>query len=151
MPNTSIHPKLKKYIWEKITDDLRYKNVISHTNEVWVLDLDSKEWYITILAEGETWYNQSFFNLHLNLFSITHKELSSILKEWVEKNFQVRLTNISRRQSNMTYIIDGMLASKKGKWNLNNRFGFSYEFVKKFLDVKNQNPDLVVENIISFR
>lgn len=151
MSNQTIHPKLKKYIWDKITEDLKPRSILSHKNEIWVLNLDTKEWYLTILAEGETWYNQTYFNSYLNLFSVSNRVLSSILKEWVEKNFNVRVINVSRRQNNMTYIIDGMLTSKKGKWNLNNRFGFSYEFVKKFLDVKNQNPDLVVENIISFR
>jgi IS30 family transposase len=147
----SIHPNLKKIIWDKIHEDLKPKNIIGWKNELWVLDLDSKEWYITITSEGTTHYNQEFFKLYNNLFSVSGKELSPILKEWLEKKFEVRLTNVSRRQSNMTYYIDGMTKSNKNSWTIKSRFGFAYEFVNKFLKIKEINSNILVEDFISFK
>ena len=148
---TNIHPKLKKLIWEKITQDLRNKSLLTWKNELWVLDLDSKEWYLTILAEGIAWYNQDFFKAYTNLFSLSSRQLASIIKEWIENVFEVRLTSVSRRQSNMTYIIDGMLRSEKNKWEINKRFGFSYELVNKFLNIKKYEPNMILENFIPYQ
>jgi IS30 family transposase len=149
--NSNIHPNLKKFIWEKITEDLQSKNIIGWKNELWVLDLDTKEWYISITSEGNSHYNQDFFKLYNNLFSLSGRELSSIIKEWLEKELGVRLTNISRRQSNMTYYIDGMTKSDKNSWTIKKRFGFAYEFVNKFLKIKEVNSNILVEDFISFQ
>lgn len=146
----TVHPKIKKFILEKLTEDLKSKNILDWKNEIWVLDLDTKEWYLTILSEGETWYNQDFFKVYLNLFSVTNRELSCIIKEWIENNFELRLTNVSRRQNNMTYIIDGMLKTDKNNLNLNNRFGFSYNFVKKFINIKSGRKNIILEDFIPY-
>lgn len=146
--NSNIHPKLKEFILEKISSDLKSKDILPWKNELWILDIDTTEWYLTILSEGQTWYNQDFFKLYLNLFSLTQRELAAVLKEWIEKNLNIKLTNISRRQANMHYLVDGMLKSDKNKWELNNRFGFSYEFVKKVLEVKGKNQSLLLEELI---
>ena len=145
-----IHPKIKTFIFEKLKEDLKFKSLLSWKNEMWVLDLDSKEWYFTILSEGESWYNQEYFKLYLSLFSITNRQLSSILKEWVENNFEVRISRISRRQNNMTYYIDGMIRTEKNGVDLNNRFGFSYDFVKKFVGIKKEDKSVVLENFIPY-
>ena len=150
-PNQQTHPKVRKYCTDKITEDLKPKNIITWKNEIWVLDLDTKEWYLTICAEGETWYNQDFFRTHMYLFSLSNREISSIIKEWVEKNFEVRVTNVSRRQNNMTYIVDGMLRSNKNKWDINNRFGFSYEIVKRMIEIKREVKNVLVEDFIPYQ
>lgn len=146
--NINIHPRLKKYCSDKITEDLKPKNIITWKNELWVLDLDTKEWYLTICSEGVTWYNQEFFRQHMLLFSLSNREMSSIIKEWVEKNFEIRVTNVSRRQNNMTYIIDGMTRSKKNDWEINNRFGFSYEIVKKMVGIRREIKNVIVEDFL---
>ena len=149
--NQQLHPKIKDYCYDKITEDLKSKNIITFKNEIWVLDLDTKDWYLTICAEGSTWYNQNFFKTHLHLFSLSNREISSIIKEWIENNFEIRITNVSRRQNNITYIIDGMLRSTKNKWDINKRFGFSYEVVKKMIGLENEIKNVLVEDFISYQ
>lgn len=147
---SEIHPKIRTFVFEKLKEDLKFKSLVSWKNELWLLDLETKDWYLTISSQSESWYNQDFFKLYLSLFSITNRQLSSILKEWVESNFEVRISRISRRQSNMTYYIDGMIRSEKNGIDLKNRFGFSYDFVKKFVEIKKEDKSVVLENFIPY-
>ena len=145
-----IHPTLIKYVQQKITEDLNSKNIVGWKNELWVLDLDTKDWFLSIMSEGNSWYNQKFFKPYLGLFSISERELGKIIKDWSEKTFSLKINNVARRQSNLTYIIDGMLRSKKNKWTLNNRFGFSYEIVKKYVSLNKEHKWLVVEDFMIY-
>lgn len=146
---SNMNPKLEKIIFSKLFEDLKDKNIVCWKNEFWILDIETTDWYLCVVSQGSSWFNQDFFKTYTNLFSLSNKELSSILKIWVEDIFKVRVHQLSRRQSNMTYIIDGMLRSKKNKWSLNERYGFSYEVVKKFLNLKGKSKELVVEDFIS--
>lgn len=145
---SNIDPKLEKIVFSKLIEDLKDKQIVCWKNEFWIIDLDTTEWYLCVISDNNSWFNQKFFETYVNLFSITNKQLSKILKSWIDKVFGVKITSISRRQSNMSYLIHGMLRSKKNQWKLNERYGFSYELVKKFIGMKSKYRELVVEDFI---
>ena len=63
---------------------------------------------------------------------------------WFEKNLNLAVNKISRKNSSMEYYIDGVMRNTNYKWSIKDRFGFSYHTVKHYLDLKSHILD---ENI----
>lgn len=144
----SIHPKLKKFVLQKLEEDLINKEILPYKNEFWILESENKEWFIYLDAQGSVWYNQHFFQKYKDVFSIESREFSKIMKEWIETKLGFRVSIVARRQSNLTYIIDGMLRSEKNNWTLQNRFGFSYNIVKRYVDLKKNTKNTILEDFM---
>ena len=136
--------KFQKLVFNKINRDLSNTIYHPHGQEIWIIDFDTKDWYFQYLNNGQLWYNQKIFSLNLPLFSLKNTENQKLLKMWFEKNLNLTVNKISRKNSNMEYYIDGVMRNTNYKWSMKNRFGFSYHTVKHYLDLKSHILD---ENI----
>jgi hypothetical protein len=116
----------------KITSDLNQHTILPYKKELWVLDLNKKEWYMIITSEGYLWYNSKKFNTYVDFFSIKLRELSNLLRDWVESNLKIRINNVSKKNTELNYAID-LLLMKNQIFEINKRYGFSYEVVKNYL------------------
>lgn len=136
--------KLQKLVFDKINSDLSNATYHPHGQEIWVIDFDTKEWYFLYLNNGQLWYNQSFFNLNLPLFSLNHTENQKLLKIWFETTLNLVVNRVSRKNSIMDYYIDGIMRNTNYKWSIKDRYGFSYHTIKHYLDLKSH---ILEENI----
>jgi hypothetical protein len=143
---------IKKFVLSKITNDLNIHTILPYNKELWIVDLDRKEWYMIITSEGYLWYNSKKFDTYTNFFSLRLKELSNILRNWVELNLKIRINKVSKKNTELNYAID-LLLMKKGIFEIKNRYGFSYEVVKNYLYLTNtlQSPPKVKDFLIGYR
>jgi hypothetical protein len=74
-------------------------------------------------------------------------QYSKILKEWVEKTLDLKLKSCSRKNTNYDYLIDGVISESTENyvWKEDKRFGFSYNTVKKYHDLKKLSKSKEVE------
>ena len=128
--------KFKKLIFKKISCDLADTIYHPHGQEIWIINFDTKEWFFEYHNDGQLWYNQKLFSVYLPLFSLSNSENQKILKSWFENNLNLTVNKIARKNSNMDYYIDGIMKNTKYKWSLKERFGFSYNTVKHYIDLK---------------
>jgi len=144
---SQISHRLKELIFFKLNEDL--KNFIIHPygNDIWLLDKESKTWFLQIESKGDLWYNQKYFNNFFLLFSLGSTEYSKILKEWTEKVLEVRLKSSSRKNTNYDYLIENIIFEKTEEniWDGKKRFGFSYNTVKKYSEFKNKSKSKSVQ------
>lgn len=143
---SDLNPRLKKCVILKLEEDLSSKELIPNGRNLWLLDVEKKEWFINVTCNGLMEFNTRMAKDYSNLFSLDFKIFSKILKEWFEKKFGIRINSSQRRTPDLTYMIDVILASKKGGWEMNERYGFSYDVVKKFLEIKKINKRVLVED-----
>lgn len=145
---TTLHPKIKLFFNEKLEYDLKKTDILTWKNEFWILDIDLKEWFLYLDSNGSVRYNQIFFKSYKDLFSLDNTQLSKFINEWVEFRLGFRVTNVARKQSNLTYMIDGMVLSEKNQWTLKNRFGFSYNIVKRYVNLKKNSNYVLLEDFV---
>lgn len=136
--------KLQKLVFDKLNRDLYNTIYHPHGQEIWIINFDTKEWFFEYHNDGVLWYNQKIFSVNLPLFSLTNSENQKFLKIWFEKKLNLTVNKISRKNSNMDYYIDGIIKDTKYKWSLKERFGFSYNTVKRYLDLKSH---ILTENV----
>jgi len=144
-----IHDNLKKFIIERIESDLSSKELFPFGRELWVLDFDKKFWYIFIDCDGVFWYNQTFFKVYLDLFSLNKRQFDKTLKSWFEKKFNIQVRKVMRRNSDLNWVLESMPETKdEKKWTMAERNGFSYETVSRFLGIQRQTQKVLVEDFI---
>lgn len=144
-----IHDNLKKFIIERIESDLSSKELFPFGRELWVLDFDKKFWYIFIDCDGVFWYNQTFFKVYLDLFSLNKRQFDKTLKSWFEKKFNIQVRKVMRRNSDLNWVLESMPKTKdEKKWTMAERNGFSYETVSRFLGIQRQTQKVLVEDFI---
>jgi hypothetical protein len=149
---SEINPKLKKIIIGKLEEDLGHKRVVPLGRQLWVLDDETHEWYINVTCNGLMEYNSKFFLLYSRLFSLDLKSLSKLLREWFESKFEIRINSSQRRTSDLNYIVENVVKPKKDeKWRHDNRFGFSYDVVKKFVKLEQINKIVEVRDFIIYQ
>ena len=136
--------KLQKLVFDKLNRDLYNTIYHPHGQEIWVINFDTKEWFFEYHSDGQLWYNQKIFSINLPLFSLTNSENQKFLKNWFENKLKLTVNKISRKNSNMDYYIDGIIKDTKYKWSIKERFGFSYNTVKQYLDIKTR---ILTENV----
>jgi len=144
-----IHDNLKKFVIERLESDLFEKELFPFGRELWVLDFDNKFWYLFIDCDGVFWYNQNFFKIYLDLFSLNKTQFDKILKTWFEKRFNIQIRNVMRRNSDLNWVIESMPKSRiEKKWSLTERKGFSYETVNRFLGIEKKTSKVSVGDFI---
>ena len=147
---SEIHPKLKEFILNKINEDIRDKEILTNKSDLWVLDVDTRDWFIQANSGGQLFYNQKFFESYMSLFSLNTKTLSKIIGEWFEQGFELPMRMVSRKQGSMEYFISDFLKKKSGILEHNSRFGFPYGFAKKYISIKNYNGRVFVSDYLPF-
>jgi hypothetical protein len=141
---SEFHPNLKKIIFDKINEDILDKEILTNESDFWILDVDSRNWFLQATSGGQLFYNQKFFESYLTLFSLNTKSLSKIIGEWFEMGFELPVRMSSRKQNSMEYYISKFILKESNSLGQNNRFGFPYGFVKKYLSIKKYNGRVFV-------
>lgn len=145
-----IHPKLKKYVLQKLEEEIYPKSVRINGKELWIIDEETKNWYLQADSYGQLYFNKYFFKPTLDVFSLTDHQFASIIKEWFENNFEITIRNVARRQNNLDYLVDNVIQGKKEISNIRERNGFTFNVVKKYLDLKKTNKKVLVEDYLPF-
>ena len=143
-----IHPKLKKYVIDKLEDDISSKTVKIDGKDLWIIDEESKNWYLQADSYGQLYFNKYFFKNSLDIFSLTEHQLAHILLEWFESNFEMTIRNVARRQNNLDYLVEKVIQGKEEISNIKERNGFTFNVVKKYLNLKQSNKRIIVEDYL---
>lgn len=80
-----MNDKLKKYIFNKLYEDLCGVEIIPYKNSIWFIDRDKKYWYLRYEKNGELWWRYGFFTEFFHLFSMEELEFQWVISEWVEE------------------------------------------------------------------
>lgn len=128
-----VNPKIKKLIIDRLDDQMRDKIIMPYGEEFWVIDEDNSDWVFIYKSDGKLSFNQDFFKDYFYLFSVKLKQFQRILQNWFETKFKLSINGVSRKQCNHHYYLVEITVNKNKKWELNNRFGFGYEFIRKYL------------------
>lgn len=132
----NLNPKLEKFIFQKINEELCEKLLFPFGKELWIIDEETKEWFIQYECNGFLWYNQKKFMDILRIFCLTNSEIKFVIKKWFEKIFEFNLNSLSRKNTNYNYLIEGMLKTPNKEWSIKERYGFNYQTVKKYIEIK---------------
>lgn len=141
--------RLQKIIFDKLDDDLSNKIYHPFGRELWLLDIDTKEWYFYFTNDGKLWYNQKFFSSYFSIFSLNSGQYQKLLKKWFENITEMCVYQISRKNSNMEYFIDGVIRNTNHKWSLKERYGYSYYIIKKYLALNSEFHNVTIENYLT--
>ena len=144
-----VHPKIKSFVIQKLEEDLSSKTILTDKTDLWVIDKDTKGWFIQTDSFGQLYYNKYYFKWASDIFSLSEHQLSVILREWFENNFELRVRNVARRPNNMEWAVEKVIKSKNSIIRLNERNGFTFGFVKKYLDIKKNNGKVLVEDYLT--
>jgi hypothetical protein len=145
-----IHPRLKSLFFKKVSEDISDKGIFTNESDFWIIEEDTREWFLKATSNGELHYNQKFFKPYKILFSLEPKEFSNLIGEWFEKNFDLPMRTVHRRGGSQEYYISDFLKKKKGLLEYGNRYGFTYGFTKKFLTLKESKGRVFVEDYLIF-
>ena len=115
---SEIHPHLKKFVFDKLVEDISNKGIFTNESEFWIIEEDTRDWFIQANSNGQLFYNQKFFQPYQSLFSLESKTLGNLIGQWFEKNFDLPLRTIQRKQGSMEYYISGFLKKKKGSFGI---------------------------------
>lgn len=136
--------RLRKFISKRLFEKLSDKTYYPYGKDVWIIDLEKRNWYFQYNSEGKLNYNPKFFDDFFYMFSLEQKQYQILLKKWFESSVEYPVNQISRRSLDISYYIDGITRGNVKKWDINERYGFPYGIVKQFLDLKRHIPE---ENI----
>lgn len=133
--------KLKKFISKRLFELLSDKIYYPYGKELWILDLDERNWYFQYNSEGKLHYNPKIFDDFFYIFSLEQKQYQILLKKWFESSFGYSINQISRRSLDISYYIDGITRGTDKIWKPNERYGFPHSVVRRFLDLKRYIPE----------
>lgn len=140
--------KITKIIYSKLTSDLKDMVIVGDGPEVWIVNPETYEWYFQFDNMFLLYYNKIFFDNFFSLFTL--KSYSSILKTWFENLGFGSVRGVSTKGSIHDTMVSKVLKNKK-PWSLYNRYGFSYNVIKKMLFQKNQlnNQNIKIKDFLS--
>ena len=133
--------KLKKFISKRLFELLSDKIYYPYGKELWILDLDERNWYFQYNSEGKLHYNPKIFDDFFYIFSLEQKQYQILLRKWFESSFGYSINQISRRSLDISYYIDGITRGTDKIWKPNERYGFPHSVVRRFLDLKRYIPE----------
>ena len=139
--NIIDNAKLKKFISKRLFELLSDKIYYPYGKELWILDLDERNWYFQYNSEGKLHYNPKIFDDFFYIFSLEQKQYQILLKKWFEISFGYPTNQISRRSLDISYYIDGITRGTDKIWKPNERYGFPHSVVRRFLDLKRHIPE----------
>lgn len=148
MSLTSVE-KLKKIIFYKLNYDLYDKSIRPYAGEFWIIDLNDNRWFLKFTNNGQLRYNQIFFDSFFKLFSLEYKSYQNFIKEWFELNFELSVNDIQKINTSYDFYVLNLLSNEK-PWSIQNRHGFGYYFVRRFLDLQKLLPksNVVLEHYL---
>lgn len=61
MVDIKKNKKLVNFIFDRMFEELSTKTYYPYGREIWVIDFETKEWYLQFNSNGVLCYNRSFF------------------------------------------------------------------------------------------
>ncbi len=144
MVDITKNKKIKKFVFDRLFEELSGKVYYPYGRGLWIIDFENRDWYFQYNSDGTLYYNYTFFESFFRIFSFSHSEYQKLLKEWFETSLNHQINQISRRKITIDYYIDGMQRTETKKWSINERYGYGYGVIKRYLDLKRYNSE---ENI----
>jgi hypothetical protein len=129
--------RLTHLIKLRLKSVLKNAEILPHAESIYVFNTISMEWYFVINSNGQLRFNSKFFDTVFLLFSMKQSGYGKVLKQIVEDSFNYPIRNIQRVGSNLSWELDIVISTKRKDWDLKNRYGFPYNLIKKYLDIKN--------------
>ena len=88
--------RIKKRIFDKLYEDLKYAEIIDCGDSIWFVDRDKEYWYLQYEKSGDLLWRYKFFNNFILLFSMEQYEYEQVIADWVEEvlNCKVDTTKI---------------------------------------------------------
>jgi hypothetical protein len=147
-----INEKLKKLLFSEITSEYKEKIIVPYESDLWILDIDKKNWYFQLESNGTLWYNQKSIDNIFKYFSIHYKNYQPIIKNWIEDLTELHVLKIARRNTNYDYILEKIEKNTKNKvtWSLSDRRGFPHHVVKKYLGISENGNFVKVDDFMIF-
>lgn len=141
--------RLSKFVKIRIDQSLNSTILHDYGNSLWICDPDFGDWYFEYQNNQSLIFNSLHFDKLLEVFSIPKNEKSKYLREWFEKTTKLHVRSVERKGSDLSHIMKEMMQKKKS-WDLKNRHGFPYEFVKFIVDnrIKSKKTEVLLENLI---
>jgi len=145
-----INERLSKIINLRLKSSLEKCVFHPYGSEIWIFDEDESNWLMILNSEGQLSYNKKFFDELFACFSFRDREYQPYLKLWTEKLFRIPIRSL-RRTSGMDYLVESMFNDKKKNkmWEINKRFEFGFEIVKRYLELKRSNDKVHLELFMS--
>lgn len=142
--------RLQNLVFLRIMDILKDSVLVPNGISLWVTDPSIQNWYLEYRNDGTLIFNGLVFDKGLRIFTIGRSEVSIFLKKWFETKFSLMVRSISRKNSDMDYELKKII-KRRDEWSMKNRFGFTYELVKKYLDLQNESEvgKTLLKNYIS--
>ena len=133
-----MNAKLKKYIFNKLYEDLSGVEIIPYKNSIWFIDRDKKYWYLRYEKNGELWWRYSFFTEFFHLFSMEELEFQWVISEWVEEVLNCKVETPATTFSVATSVVEEVLNCKvKTPDNCDYLF---HSWVEEVLNFKVETP-----------
>ena len=79
-----MNKRLKKIIYNKLSEDLRNVEIIPYKDSVWFINRENKYWYLEYEKSGYVLWRWEFFMNFFALFSMKPDEFQPIIGSWVE-------------------------------------------------------------------
>lgn len=142
--------KLEKLVFHLIEDTLQDTILIPDGNSLWITDSDIKSWYFEYRNDGSFLYNSIFFHSKMRIFTLKNNELSFLLRSWFEKSFPIHVRQTIRTNSDLDWKLEKIRKGRR-EWDMKNRYGFNYDIIKRYLDLKKQaiGENVTVKNYIT--
>ena len=80
-----MNDKFKQIIFNKLYEDLKHVEIISHEDSIWFIGREEKYWFLRYRKSGKLWWRWDFFDDFFQLFCTERNEYRWILAEWVEE------------------------------------------------------------------
>lgn len=137
----SLHPRLLELIDYRLKGSVKNLILIPDGSDLWMVDLELNQWVISISSSGILKYNLKFFNDIFAVFSLRWDEYQNVLKGWFEKIIKVPIRQIQRVSGDMSYVLEKIM-KRADKWNLRERYEFSYKVVKEYLSKRGNKKEV---------
>lgn len=138
-----MNDKFLKFVNLRIRESLNDAILHDHGGSLWVCTAEFDNWYFEYQNNQSLTFNSIYFDPILELFSISKNEKSKFLKEWFEKHIKLHVRSVSRRNSDLSYLLMEHRKKEK-KWDLKDRYGFPYETVKNIVEIKKKDKKKIV-------
>ena len=138
-----MNDRFFKFVNLRIKESLNNAILHDHGNSLWVCTSEFDNWYFEYQNNQSLTFNSIYFDPVLEVFSISKNEKSKFLKEWFEKHIKLHVRSVSRRNSDLSYLLMEHRKKEK-KWDLKDRYGFPYETVKNIVEIKKKDKKRVV-------
>ena len=107
-----MNKRLKKIIYNKLSEDLRNVEIIPYKDSVWFINRENKYWYLEYEKSGYVLWRWEFFMNFFALFSMKPDEFQPIIGSWVEDVLNCKVETSSESNRKFLFKVEDVLNYK---------------------------------------